>query len=376
MDRVLQAPFPSIEALLHAANAHARDEGFALVKAGFNNDRAGRFRIGFLECARGGRKRVKADSQYESSSKKCGCMYKIRINVRDGDFYGTVIKSAHNHLLATNGWHLNTHARNALKDPDIARQVETLARDPRQSARTIAATIRNTIDVPITSKKIKSYLDTRHLQELGPFSTWQRFLKELDDDSDVEYRTRRDAEDRIDGIVMVFSWQKEMWSFNPEVLVFDNTYKVIRYNMPLLQICGVSCIQSNFSAGFGLLGGEGQEYFEFALSAWRDIVGLGPYDAATAGPREPRVCISDCDIRYKNAATIYFPASQQQICSWHIAKNVLKNSKENWGRSGTVSVQVESAEPPESDDSDDDSAGDLEALRGAGGPDIDRSRPT
>ena len=171
MDTVLQAPYQSIEALLQAANRHARVEGFALAKAGFNNNREGRFRVGYLECARGGRKRVKADTRYESSSKKCGCTYKIRINQRDGAFYGTVIKSAHNHPLAANGWYLTTHSRDALKDPDIARQVDTLAKDPRQSARTIAATIRNTIDVPITSKKIKSYLDTRHLQELGPFST-------------------------------------------------------------------------------------------------------------------------------------------------------------------------------------------------------------
>ena len=59
----------------------------------------------------------------------------------------------------------------------------------------------------------------------------------------------------------------EDWKRNAELLSMDNTYKVNRFNMPLLQITGITPLHTNFSAGFGLATKEDTETFTWLLTA-------------------------------------------------------------------------------------------------------------
>ena len=46
----------------------------------------------------------------------------------------------------------------------------------------------------------------------------------------------------------------------------------------------------------------------------------------------PLVIVSDYDKAFENAAQKVFETSQQQLCVWHILKNVVHNIKQKWER--------------------------------------------
>lgn len=54
--------------------------------------------------------------------------------------------------------------------------------------------------------------------------------------------------------------------------------------------------------------------------------------AQDEGIPDPYVIISEYDRAFKNAATSVFPedAEKQQICRWHVMKNVVHNIKKKW----------------------------------------------
>ncbi|KAM4067626.1 MULE transposase [Hirsutella rhossiliensis] len=81
----------------------------------------------------------------------------------------------------------------------------------------------------------------------------------------------------------------------------DNTYKVNRFNLPLLQVVGTTGLHKSYSVAFGL-----------------------------AAKEDEGVIITDFDEALKNALNAIFPQSQQQLCTWHIMKNVVLHIKKKW----------------------------------------------
>jgi transposase-like protein len=52
--------------------------------------------------------------------------------------------------------------------------------------------------------------------------------------------------------------------------------------------------------------------------------------AAPEGIPDPLVIISDFDKAFKRAGRSVYGSSQQQICLWHVMKNVAFNVKKKW----------------------------------------------
>ncbi|XP_044720126.1 MULE transposase domain-containing protein [Hirsutella rhossiliensis] len=95
----------------------------------------------------------------------------------------------------------------------------------------------------------------------------------------------------------------------------DNTYKVNRFNMPLLQIIGTTGLHKSFSVGFGLTAKEDEGAFQWILSQLREA-------GRQADIPDPGVVITDFDTALKNALDSIFPSTQQQVCVWHMMKNI------------------------------------------------------
>jgi hypothetical protein len=114
-----------------------------------------------------------------------------------------------------------------------------------------------------------------------------------------------------------------MWSRFSEVLSFDNTYKTNRFKMPLFNITGLTNINSIFNAGFGLIYTERREGFTWLVEQVEAI-------RMEIGAALPKVGITDYDSNLKDALNETFPNMQQQICIFHINKNVLLKVKRKW----------------------------------------------
>ncbi|KAM4055584.1 MULE transposase [Hirsutella rhossiliensis] len=103
----------------------------------------------------------------------------------------------------------------------------------------------------------------------------------------------------------------------------DNTYKVNRFNMPLLQIIGTTGLHKSFSIGFGLAAKEDEGAFQWILSQLREA-------GQQADIPDPGVVITDFDTALKNALDSVFPLTQQQLF----------NMPHNWQICGPLSTQL------------------------------------
>lgn len=103
--------------------------------------------------------------------------------------------------------------------------------------------------------------------------------------------------------------------------------------MPLLNITGTNCFNKNFHVGFGLASGEAQGDFQWHLNCLESL--RTRYEIGT-----PKVILSDFDRGFKNAVMQTWPTARQQLCVWHVLKNVAFHVKKKWIQPHNVSEEI------------------------------------
>lgn len=93
--------------------------------------------------------------------------------------------------------------------------------------------------------------------------------------------------------------------------------------MPLCQLVGITSVHTTFNMGFALTSGEAEEDFTWVLNAVNDV-------ATQLDIRRPSVIISDFCQAFRNAASAVYPGIAQQLCIWHVNKNVAWNARKKW----------------------------------------------
>ncbi|KAD4178869.1 hypothetical protein E3N88_27460 [Mikania micrantha] len=133
-----------------------------------------------------------------------------------------------------------------------------------------------------------------------------------------------------------------IWRAFPHVLLIDTTYKTNKYNMPFVQIVGVTSTHKTFSVAHAFISKEREENFVWVLQNLKDTL---------QQCMEPRVIVTDRELALINACRRIFPSAAQLLCRWHIFENISKHcrpsfSQSDWQKFGYMwSVVIESATP-------------------------------
>ena len=112
------------------------------------------------------------------------------------------------------------------------------------------------------------------------------------------------------------------------VFICDTTYKMNKYHLPLLEIVGVTSIKMTFSVAFAYLQFERMDNFEWALNK---VKGLFVKDDVLL-----YVIVIGRDLVLISALKVVLPFSTNQLCEFHISKNVrakykmLMTKAKNW----------------------------------------------
>lgn len=114
-----------------------------------------------------------------------------------------------------------------------------------------------------------------------------------------------------------------LWKENPDVLLLDCTYKTNRFNMPLLNICGVTGNNKTPQFALCFLSSEQEVDYDWALTQLRKC--MVKYDI-----QEPKTMITDREIALITEIDILFPDSDHLLCRWHVNMNVVKNCKKHF----------------------------------------------
>jgi hypothetical protein len=147
----------------------------------------------------------------------------------------------------------------------------------------------------------------------------QALLSALPEEGDwiFNYQTKDDV---ITAVFCTCKSSLNMLQSNPYILMKDCTYKTNRYKMPLLDIVGVTALNSTFYVGFGFIQDEQQASYEFVLNSLHNIY-------LQLGLSSPRTVLTDKDQALINALSEVFSTTDLMICIWHINRNILTKAR-------------------------------------------------
>lgn len=119
------------------------------------------------------------------------------------------------------------------------------------------------------------------------------------------------------------------FALNPDVLMFDSTYKTNIYGSPLLNLVGSSCMNTTIQVRLALL--NGQREADFAKCLAHLIKAFQDHEVAL-----PRVVVTDRDKATINAIDKILPSIPHVICRWHFKTDVLSYARELKGEWGSI----------------------------------------
>jgi hypothetical protein len=93
--------------------------------------------------------------------------------------------------------------------------------------------------------------------------------------------------------------------------------------MPFFQLNGLTCVGTHFAMCYAILPNETTDTFHWLFRQIKDL-------QIQESIPDPSVSISDFDDQYKTAVKQAWPETKQQLCIWHIMKNVRLKAYEKW----------------------------------------------
>lgn len=339
----------SIDHLLQAITAHGLLNGYGVNKRNAGNkNKEGVYTCYRIECDRFGKARPSRATTRKTSTRKTGCQWKGR----------AVLDTA------TGGWkfrfdkdpahHQHNHPptsvptaipKNRKVSSPIKRAICTLSEHPGIRARDVTSIIAKQFpESNLTQKDVNNQRAKIRREAMGGLTPTGALIR-LFDDKGINYvaKYHEDDPDRLHGLVWSSAEGEDLWKRFPEALGFDNTHKTNYLGYPLFVVIGSTNCNTTFNAAFGLIDTERKVGFDFLFQAVEAL-------RTKINAQQPKVTITDRDDRMKAALTEVWPFVEQQLCIYHVIKNVKTNLYKKWKK--TPAEEAASAAAANQDEAD------------------------
>ncbi|XP_021989860.2 PKS-NRPS hybrid synthetase CHGG_01239 [Helianthus annuus] len=280
----------------------------------------------WLVCDRSGEHRSKATVR-KAGRKKIGCPFSL-LAIRDvtNDTWELKVDCAnHNHEPTTS---LLGHAflrRFTKAEYKLVEQLTAQNMEPRIIFQTLRKQFPDSLhvkkDVQNAVQKIRAtIMDGKNpIQALESLLHDRRFI----------YDTRQDPKtDVVTEIFFVHPYSITMWRAFPHVMLIDATYKTNLYNMPFVQVVGMTSTGKSFCIAHAVICKERRGNYVWVLERIKSIL----HECMM-----PRVIVTDRELALINACSKVFPNTTRLLCHFHIQQNIARQckkgfDKEDWGK--------------------------------------------
>ena len=333
LDHLTGQQWPDFDTLIKDINNTAEALGFGLVKrrSTRRDPITGLPRRYDLVCVRGRPPATTSTGQRQNTRSRRGdCPFAARaVHLQENNSWSFMIDCPdHNHTMSSSAANIAVHRRRK-RTQAVLDMISDLSSMPKNTSTDISDQVER--QVPGIVLRAQDVVNERLKQKrrrLGLYTSTQHFLHKLQSDPTIVHKVHRENDDPgapIDSIFWTYRWCIQKWKENSHILSVDNTYSVNKFNMPLFQVNGITEVHTTFNVAFCLLNGEREANFAWALRNLRAL-------AVEESIPDPYVIMSDYDKAFKNAASSVFPedVTKQQICRWHVIKNVVHNIKKKW----------------------------------------------
>ena len=263
--------FATHDDVLQWARSVAYEIGFVavIIRSDINNDIRGRNSFVLIDCERSGQYRVKKKDLVKTctESRKCGCSFKLRAKpvVGGEGWMMNLTCGSHNNELAKSlvGY---PYAGRLTKDEKIivADMTKSMVK-PRNILLTLKE---HNVNSYTTIKQIYNAINAYHSSIRGSNIKMQQLMKLLELDQYTHWHRLKD-EDVVRDIFCSHLDAVKLTNAYNVVFFIDNTYKINRYRLLLLDIVGVTPTWMTFSTAFAYLEREPLNNVVWALQRFQ-----------------------------------------------------------------------------------------------------------
>jgi hypothetical protein len=158
----------------------------------------------------------------------------------------------------------------------------------------------------------------RELQERSPIHALLDILTAENGENQwwTRFRTQFETDEGpLTHLFIAYRKHIEFLMRNHEVLVLDSTYKTNRFQLPVVNIIGLTPINRLFFAGSAFIKSEKIDDYVYVFNSIKNLYDVKklPY---------PRTFITDGDEEIEKAMMIVFPTSGHMLCIFHVNANI------------------------------------------------------
>jgi hypothetical protein len=338
-------PTDTIQELKTEFNEWARTHGFAVIRANGRNKQDGVYTRYDLRCDRYGLPRPsRSTGLRQTATRKCGCQFRATAaNSEEGWIlhrHSDEASRGHNHGQSI---HASAHPQHRRVSDEVRKTITDLSKHNAIRPREIRAVVNDQNPTSLLTRRdvynVRAYGRREELDGYSPAGALIATFDAMKSQYDLDYRVKweDDEQTRFLGLVFGFAGSIKMQDYFPDLGFIDMTYNTNVQGLPLYHFACITATGQAVNTIFGVIDNEKKDSFVFLLQATKELLA-----AADPPIRQPLVILTDHCKEMKAALDEVFPDVQQQICVFHILKNVRLNAAKKFKR------------PNDSDDSDDE----------------------
>ncbi|XP_012853746.1 PREDICTED: protein FAR1-RELATED SEQUENCE 11-like [Erythranthe guttata] len=313
----ISTAFDSKDALVEWAMNMAISHGHEIRRQSYHEGRQ------YLTCKRAYKSRGKnaeVETSRKSGSIKCKCPFALwGKEGRDGLWRLTIKNGKHNH---------NPH-----KYPQGLRSLSRLTEEQREVTKILKKSHVKPKEIlhhlrqmnPDTAASLREvYNESQKIrrEEMKGKTVIQHLWHELSESGYNKWHRTNPAGDTVQDVMFAHPDSIKLLQLFPYVILMECTYKTNRYEMPLLEIIGVTPVGRNFTIAVAFMSREDGDTYAWTLRCLRDILPIGI---------EPEVILTDRELGLLKALPNVFPHSHHMLCLYHINRNVEANASKFLG---------------------------------------------
>ena len=304
---------------------YANFYNFQIRKDKVERDKNNNIKKRTILCSRAGvaEQKKEKNHQRDRHSQRCNCPFMIRasFNLQTGLWHILAINLEHNHEMVT-----FEHKKFLNNERIIPQEIKDRIKIYHQAGCNVS-TIKSILKQEYQELEIWIYddiynfiyqldnkLHNRFFEANEFINTLQQFKREI---NGFEYEIKVDASsNELLQVIWMYPEQKRQYCRFLDVIVFDNTYKVNRFNMPFGIFTGVNNFGQSICFARTLMCQETINSFTWTFESFLKMVNNNP----------PKVILTDEDKAISQAIqNVFGQNSKHVLCIWHLWKNVIKN---------------------------------------------------
>lgn len=326
---ILKMTFVSEEEGYNFFDEYAKGKGFSIKRGQLRKSETGSLFFRQFLCSREGFRQKKQFNRCDQKRRacavtRCGCPVEfcIKLDWSTGEWCVAKFVNTHNHILATPDMACFLRSRRKIKDSTRLRilslqiagltmhQILDVLQNENGGFENVGLVPRDLWNLTHRKKIIKV--------DLGDAKTvLSRMRERKESDLDFFYKHKVDADGHLTHLFWSDSQSRLDYGYFGDVLVFDSTCRVNRYNMPIIPFVGVSNHQSTVTFGCGIVTDDSVDSYEWLLSTFMEAM----------HQKCPTSIITDGDREMCEAVKAVLGDITHRWCTWHVDRKIASNLK-------------------------------------------------